>query len=67
VIRVLDGSLRGAARAAVVLNAAAALWLAEQVGTYEEGVADAERALLDGAGIHALDRLRAATTASSHA
>ncbi|MGH7501231.1 MAG: anthranilate phosphoribosyltransferase [Longimicrobiales bacterium] len=66
---VLDGSIKGAARAAVVLNAAAAIYIGEKAGSLEAAVAVAQDALDAGAGIAALERLRAATgkAASRHA
>jgi anthranilate phosphoribosyltransferase len=58
------GSDRAAGRAAVVMNAAAAIYVSGKVGTYSEGV-DAARAALDrGDGIRALDRLRSAYASS---
>jgi anthranilate phosphoribosyltransferase len=59
---VLDGGVGGAARAAVVLNAGAAIYLAGLADTLVEGVSAAERALQAGAGSACLQRLRAATT-----
>jgi anthranilate phosphoribosyltransferase len=58
---VLNGALGGAARAAVTLNAGAALYVADRVDSIAEGVARAERVLDAGGGIAALERLRAAT------
>lgn len=55
---------RAAARAAVVMNAAAAIYVSGNVSTYSEGVAAARTALDDGEGIRALDRLRSAYAAS---
>ncbi|CAN5625045.1 anthranilate phosphoribosyltransferase [soil metagenome] len=60
---VLAGSTEGAARAAVVLNAGAAIYLAGLADTLAEGVTAAERALRSGAGSACLQRLRAATAA----
>ena len=62
---VLDGSIRGGARAAVTLNAGAALYVADQVSTLVEGVARAERILDAGGGTAALERLRSATASVS--
>lgn len=62
---VLEGRIRGAARAAVILNAGAALYLGGQVDSLEEGVELAERALEEGAGVDALQRLRAASRAAA--
>ena len=62
---VLEGKIRGAARAAVVLNAGAALYLAGRADSLEDGVQLAERALDEGAGLDALQRLRAASRAAA--
>ncbi|HYN81052.1 MAG TPA: anthranilate phosphoribosyltransferase [Gemmatimonadaceae bacterium] len=53
-----------AARAAVVMNAAAAIYVSGNVASYSEGVAAARNALEKGEGIRALDRLRSAYAAS---
>jgi anthranilate phosphoribosyltransferase len=58
---VLDGSVHGAARAAVVLNAAAAIYVGGLVETLADGVARANETLDSGAGTAALERLRTAT------
>ena len=58
---VLRGERRDGARSAVLLNTAAALYVAGRCGSYEEGVRLATDALASGAGLAALDRLRAAT------
>lgn len=58
---VLDGSLHGAARAAVTLNAGAALYVAGRVDTPADGILLAERVLDEGGGSQALERLRTAT------
>lgn len=55
---------RAAARAAVVMNAAAAIYVSGNVATYSEGIAAARKALESGEGIRALDRLRSAYAAS---
>lgn len=57
---VLAGQVGGAARAAVALNAGAALYLADVAPSLADGVAEAERALDGGAGWTALERLRQA-------
>ncbi len=57
----LQGKVKGAARAAVVLNAGAAIYLAGDAETVVDGVAIAENALQAGAGHECLERLRAAT------
>jgi len=61
ILRVLRGAEQGAARAAVLINAAAALYVAEAADSLHEGVILAERTLDEGGGIGALERLRAAT------
>ena len=60
---VLQGTTRGAARAAVLLNAGAAIYIGGRAETLGAGVAAARQALDKGAGLAALDRLRAATRA----
>ena len=62
---VLEGRIRGAARAAVILNAGAALYVGGKVDSLEDGVELAERALEEGAGLDALHRLRAASRAAA--
>ena len=59
---VLRNELRGAARAAVTLNAAAAIYLGGLADSLPDGVAVAELALDAGQGMACLERLRAATT-----
>jgi anthranilate phosphoribosyltransferase len=61
VLGVLRGEIAGAARAAVTLNAAAALYLADVAGSLQECVAIAERTIDEGKGLAGLDRLRTAT------
>lgn len=61
---VLGGKGTAAARAAVVLNAAAAIYVSGRVTTYSEGVDAAAAALASGEGLLALDRLRSAYTAT---
>jgi anthranilate phosphoribosyltransferase len=58
---VLRGERDGAARAAVLLNTAAALLVAGQVEGLQEGVEEAARGLADGVGWAQLERLRKAT------
>ena len=58
---VLRGERRGAARAAVLLNAAAALYIADRVPSFADGIALAESALDQGAGWATLIRLREAS------
>lgn len=57
---VLQGKLPGVAAAAVVLNAAAALYIAGIAGSFDEGVTRAQKALEAGQGAQALERLRTA-------
>ncbi|HEX2781334.1 MAG TPA: anthranilate phosphoribosyltransferase, partial [Gemmatimonadaceae bacterium] len=63
--RVIEEVLAGrgprGARAAVVLNAGAALYVGGRAGTYRDGVAMAEATVDSGAGLRALERLRAAS------
>jgi anthranilate phosphoribosyltransferase len=59
IIEVLSGRGAPGARAAVLLNAAAALYVAGVATSYEEGIAAATRALDRGDGMRALERLRA--------
>lgn len=58
---VLQRKVGGAARAAVVLNAGAAIYLADLADTLLDGVRKAEEALENGAGHQRLERLRLAT------
>ena len=60
VLDVLRGAGNRAARAAVVLNAGAAIYVSGRAKRFEDGVALATEALDAGAGIAALERLRAA-------
>jgi anthranilate phosphoribosyltransferase len=57
--------MRGAARAAVILNAGAALLVGGAAGSLANGIRLAEQALDDGAGIAALERLRTSTRAAA--
>ena len=61
VMEVFRGDRTDAARAAVVLNAGAAVYVSGKVDTLEEGVEKARLALDDGAALDGLERLRAAT------
>ncbi|MGH7546174.1 MAG: anthranilate phosphoribosyltransferase [Gemmatimonadota bacterium] len=59
--RVLSGQLRGTARQAIALNAAAGFFVAGVVDSLEEGVQRAERVLDDGAAYGTLQTLREAS------
>ncbi len=61
---VLEGRLQGAARAAVVLNAGAAIYVGGLADDLREGVRLAECALDEGHGLAALQRLRSASSAA---
>nr|MBA2686589.1 anthranilate phosphoribosyltransferase [Gemmatimonadaceae bacterium] len=60
IVEVLSGKGNPGAEAAVVLNAAAALYVGGHVPDLASGVAQSKAALKDGAGIRALGRLRSA-------
>jgi anthranilate phosphoribosyltransferase len=60
IMRVLRAEGNATATAAVVLNAAAALYVAGRAVTYDDAVEQARAAVSSGAGIVALDRLRIA-------
>ena len=60
VVDVLRGVANAPSTAAVVLNAAAALYVAGAAGSFDDGVAMAREAIKSGAGLIALDRLRLA-------
>jgi anthranilate phosphoribosyltransferase len=60
IVDVLEGRSSTAARGAVVLNAGAALYVGSRAKSFDEGVRLAEETLEAGAGLDALDRLRAA-------
>jgi anthranilate phosphoribosyltransferase len=62
---VLRGNVGGVARAAVLLNAGAAIYVAGRADSITAGVRAAEDALDKGAGAEALERLRAASRAAS--
>lgn len=61
VLDVLAGDRHGPARAAVVLNAGAAIYLGDLADSLAAGVIEAERALDAGAGMRALQALRDAS------
>src|SRR3954468_1598833 len=60
--KILDGGGPKAARAAIVLNAAAAIYVSGRVKTYEEGVTQATEALDSGRAKETLENLRRAYT-----
>jgi anthranilate phosphoribosyltransferase len=62
---VLSGRRSDGARSAVLLNTAAALYVAGRADDFADGVRSATDALERGAGIEALDRLRRATAATA--
>jgi anthranilate phosphoribosyltransferase len=62
ITRVLSGQGSPSATAAVVLNAAAAIYVGGAAPSYEAGVERAHSALRDGAGTETLSRLRAAVS-----
>lgn len=61
VMQVFRGERRDAARAAVVLNAGAAVYVSGVVDSLEDGIRKADAALADGAALDGLERLQAAT------
>jgi len=61
ILAVLEGRLEGAARASVLLNTAAALYVAGRTEDLRAGIALAERTITEGRGTAALERLRVAT------
>jgi anthranilate phosphoribosyltransferase len=60
ILNVLEGRGSPGATAAVLLNAAAALYVGGAAASYREGIAKAEAALREGKGLEALYRLRRA-------
>ena len=65
ILNVLEGGERGGARTAVLMNAAAALYVADISETVEDGVAAAAAAIEDGSALGALQALREATGANT--
>jgi len=65
--KILDGGGPKAARAAIVLNAAAAVYVSGRVKTYEEGVAAATKAIDSGRAKEVLENLRRAYTSREKA
>ena len=62
--RVLGGGGSAGAQAAVLLNAAAALYVSRDDGSYADAVDSTRRAMADGVGLAALQRLRTASAAT---
>ena len=60
ILETLAGRGTDAGRAAVILNAAAAIYLSGRVDSYKDGVEAAKSALASGAGLESLEKLRAA-------
>jgi anthranilate phosphoribosyltransferase len=67
VLGILGGDAPGVARAAVVVNAAAAIYVAGLADSLEDGIAVAEKSIDSGAARDALDRLRDAAKAAARA
>jgi anthranilate phosphoribosyltransferase len=67
VLGILRGDAPAVARAAVVVNAAAAIYVAGLADSLEEGIAVAEKSIDSGAARDALDRLRDAAKAAAPA
>jgi anthranilate phosphoribosyltransferase len=63
ITEILEGGGTSAAKSAVILNAAAAVYVSGQVSDFAEGVAAATGALESGEGLQALKRLRSAYSA----
>lgn len=61
---VLRGAGSAGARSAVLLNAAAALYVSQDHGTYRDAVNRTRQAMADGVGLAALERLRRASVAT---
>jgi len=67
VLEVLQGTAPEIARAAVTLNAAAAIYVAGNAGSIADGVAAAEKSIDSGAALAALERLREASASAERA
>jgi anthranilate phosphoribosyltransferase len=61
IAEVIEGKRRGAARAAVAMNAGAAIYVAGRADSLADGINLAEQLLTDGMAAPVLDRLRSAT------
>ena len=66
ILDVLSGERHGGARSAVLLNAAAAIYVGGKAATYEEGLEVARQALDAGKGLQALDALRREERSDQH-
>ncbi|MDQ6829835.1 MAG: anthranilate phosphoribosyltransferase [Gemmatimonadota bacterium] len=64
IVEILRGERHGGARAAAVLNAAAAIYVAGLASDYGDAVSIGERSIDNGAAWSALERLRSATAVS---
>ncbi|HSJ25191.1 MAG TPA: anthranilate phosphoribosyltransferase [Longimicrobiales bacterium] len=64
-LEILEGSAPDAARAAVVINAAAAIYLGDRAPSLVDGIAVAEDSITSGAALGVLERLRAASARAS--
>lgn len=62
IVEILDGGGSGGARAATILNAAAAIYVSGAVKEFAEGVAAAKQSIDSGAAKSVLERLKEATT-----
>jgi anthranilate phosphoribosyltransferase len=67
VLAILRGSAPDAARAAVVINAAAAIYVAGLEDSLADGLARAEHSIDSGRALHVLDRLRDAARSAERA
>jgi anthranilate phosphoribosyltransferase len=67
ITEILNGGGAPAAQAAVIMNAAAAIYVSGRGMSYEESVESARFALTEGKGAQALDRLKTAYTRSNSA
>ncbi|HEY9426223.1 MAG TPA: anthranilate phosphoribosyltransferase [Gemmatimonadaceae bacterium] len=66
ILDVLAGRRRDGARSAVLLNAAAAIYVGNRAPTYDDALAAAEQALDEGKGMRALEALRREEQSAGH-